>query len=66
MTECRCGVLKSLLVALMRKFSEGGVVTIENMLYDGAPRYDGEIGWTTVGDDVIVTYKEEERDEIQA
>jgi hypothetical protein len=47
----------------MKKFCPTGVVTLENFLYDGTPRYTGEIGWQTVGDDVILYYKEEEEEE---
>jgi hypothetical protein len=54
---------RCLVRGLMQKFCPTGVVTLENFLYDGTPRYTGEIGWQTVGDDVILYYKEEEEEE---
>ena len=59
-SDAQTSILKAIIVALVRKFGEGGVVTLENMLYDGTPSYKGELGWNTVGDDVILYFKEEE------
>ncbi len=59
----RMAILQALIRGLMKKYCPSGVATLEDMMYAGSPRYQGEIGWQTVGDDVIVYYKEEEEEE---